>query len=171
MRIRLRELADLEQCVEVLSAVHRHDGYPLQWPEDPISWLSPPGLVLAWVVDIHAHPMGHIAVLAPAPSRRQRGDKAEISRLFVSPLLRGKGVGAQLLDVATLHARSHGWSPWLEVVEGDGRAARFYERLGWRLVDRRSAPWATSTGSRPILREYYRPRDVVPSTNRESDGP
>src|SRR5688572_5662065 len=42
-RVRPRTDDDLDVSVRVLAAVHRADGYRVNWPADPPSWLSPPG--------------------------------------------------------------------------------------------------------------------------------
>jgi hypothetical protein len=42
--VRARSGADLAACVRGLADVHRTDGYPLNRPADPPSWLSPDGL-------------------------------------------------------------------------------------------------------------------------------
>jgi hypothetical protein len=47
--VRARSCADLAACVRMLADVHRTDGYPLNRPADPPSWLSPDGLRHAWV--------------------------------------------------------------------------------------------------------------------------
>ncbi|MFE5536269.1 hypothetical protein ACFQ78_11070 [Streptomyces sp. NPDC056519] len=40
LRIRRRAEDDVEACLHVLAEVHRYDGYPLNWPEQPGAWLS-----------------------------------------------------------------------------------------------------------------------------------
>jgi hypothetical protein len=50
VKVRPRTAEDLEPCVDLLRAVHDADGYPMLWPDDPASWLSPHGLLSAWVV-------------------------------------------------------------------------------------------------------------------------
>jgi GNAT superfamily N-acetyltransferase len=155
--VRFREQGDLEQCVELLAAVHDHSGYPVRWPEDPLSWLSPPNLAGAWVSEIDGRVVGHVVLVAAGAGRQGRGDTAEISRLFVSPTARGQGVGTDLLNAGAQAARSQGWSVWLKVIEGDGSAARFYERRGWRRLDRRPASWTTAAGHRPVLLRYLGP--------------
>lgn len=60
-----------------------------------------------------------------------RGDGAEIDNLHVRPGLNGRGIGRRLLGAAAealvaLGAR-HGW---LEVLDGNDAALRFYTRLG-----------------------------------------
>jgi hypothetical protein len=48
----------------------------------------------------------------------------------------------------------------LDVVEDGGHAFALYERLGWRLVDRRQADWATPRGERLPVRIYFAPQDL-----------
>lgn len=43
-----------------------------------------------------------------------------------------------------------------DVVEGSP-AVGFYERMGWRLVDRRPAGWAAPDGREPTSRVYLSP--------------
>lgn len=45
----------------------------------------------------------------------------------------------------------------LDVVEDAGPAVALYERLGWRLVDRRLADWVTPQGHRFPVRIYLAP--------------
>ena len=54
--------------------------------------------------------------------------------LYVVPLAWGTGVAAALVAVSLAEARRAGrGSVWLEVVEAQARARRFYEREGGRL--------------------------------------
>ncbi len=47
----------------------------------------------------------------------------------------------------------------LDVVEDSGHAVALYERLGWRLVDRRQADWVTARGKRLPVRIYLAPQE------------
>ena len=47
----------------------------------------------------------------------------------------------------------------LDVDEDRGRAVALYERLGWRLADRRQADWVTPRGERLPVRIYLAPQD------------
>lgn len=46
----------------------------------------------------------------------------------------------------------------LDVVDDGGPAIALYERLGWELVDRRTADWQTPDGRRLPVRIYRAPR-------------
>jgi GNAT superfamily N-acetyltransferase len=59
------------------------------------------------------------------------GDEAE--QVYVSAAHRGRGVADALLAEAERQVRENGHGlVWLAVVEGNGRARAFYERMGWR---------------------------------------
>jgi GNAT superfamily N-acetyltransferase len=59
------------------------------------------------------------------------GDEAE--QVYVSSRHRGAGVADVLLAEAERQVRENGHAvAWLAVVEGNGRARSFYERMGWR---------------------------------------
>jgi GNAT superfamily N-acetyltransferase len=76
------------------------------WPADPAEWLSPSGSATAWVAEDPAAGsiVGHVCVvrgvddpvvasLAGVASDRL----ASVSRLFVSPAARGRGLAQALL--------------------------------------------------------------------------
>ncbi|MEV4702346.1 GNAT family N-acetyltransferase [Actinoplanes sp. NPDC049316] len=133
--MREREAEDLDDCVRLLRDVHEADGYPMNWPSDPVRWLSPPGRALVALHD--GFVAGHVVVTAAG----------ELSRLFVDPARRGRGLAASLVAAAERHG-----ARWLEVV--DGRAAGFYERLGWTLTGTKRAEWDASVQ----LRCYRKPQ-------------
>jgi ribosomal protein S18 acetylase RimI-like enzyme len=56
----------------------------------------------------------------------------EVEQLYVAARHRGVGVADALLRRAerSIRAAGHG-SAWLAVVPGNGRARRFYQRMGW----------------------------------------
>lgn len=153
----------------MLAEVHERDGYPVNWPDRPGDWLTPPSLVAAWVVELDGRIAGHIGL-----SRSDAGDAAPglwsaragvgvdetavISRLFVAPSARGRGIGASLMARAVAEAQGRGLHPVLDVVASDTAAAALYERLGWQLlaiVEQRWSPdqtvavrcYAAATGS------------------------
>ena len=159
-RLIIRERApdDLLECVRVLQQVHRADGYPVVWPDDPVSWLSPPELFAAWVAECPDTGIGgHIALTTSGVIADEAGPDALVSRLFVPPAGRRRRVGRHLLDHAQKHATSMGKSLMLEVAElGDGAAIALYERSGWLHVTIKTATWTTPDGQ-PVSLRYYRP--------------
>ncbi len=146
LSVRPRTDADLPACVEVLRAVHSSDAYPMRWPEDPADWITPPGLTAAWVAERKSRIVGHVCVVG-----------VTVSRLFADPVARGLGCGAVLLEAAQSHAAREGLSLVLDVVDDGGAAVALYERLGWRLVERRLADWSAPDGRRPVVRIYAAP--------------
>jgi GNAT superfamily N-acetyltransferase len=84
---------------------------------------------------------------------------ASVSRLFVSPVARGRGLGlgTSLLAAVSSWTSSHDCRLMLDVVDVGKPAIRLYERLGWRLVDRRQADWITPQGERLPVRIYLAP--------------
>ncbi|MFF9059384.1 GNAT family N-acetyltransferase [Streptomyces sp. NPDC101213] len=151
LSVRPRVPADLDDCVSALALVHAHSRYPVDWPADPASWLTPVTLLAAWVAEREGRIVGHAALCRgedgdPAPALwAARGNgvpAAGVNRLFVAPEARGLGAGAALVERAAGEARSRGLHPVLDVVATDP-AASFYARLGWRdlgRVDRRWGP-------------------------------
>jgi len=135
--------------VAALRAVHEADGYPLRWPSDPAGWLSPPGLAQAWTASLLGiGPAGHVAIVAGTP--------AELSRLFVAPGARRRGVAEALVTVAADWARERRLPLVLEVVdEGRSSAIAFYESRGWELTHTSVADW-TGPGGSPVKLRHYR---------------
>jgi GNAT superfamily N-acetyltransferase len=162
--VRRRLADDLTGCVRALRAVHTADGYPTWWPVDPTGWLTPPGLVDAWVAERAGVVVGHLCVVRSVPDPLVASHAgvptdrlAEVSRLFVAPEARGQDLGAALLATASSWAAAHSLQLMLDVVDDSGPAPALYERLGWLLVDRRPAAWTTPTGLRPSIRIYRAP--------------
>ncbi|MER8001395.1 MULTISPECIES: GNAT family N-acetyltransferase [unclassified Streptomyces] len=151
--VRLRDGADLEDCVRMLAEVHKGDGYPLNWPECPAEWLAQPAQFGAWVAEQDGRIVGHLALspagsddLAPGLWSDRAGtspaDVAVVSRLFVSPSARGHGIGALLISQAAREARGRGLHAVLDVVATDTAAAALYERLGWSLLAEVDQRWS-----------------------------
>lgn len=149
--IRERVPADLPRCVDLLAQTHAHEGFPMNWPDDPAAWLTPPGMVCAWLaVSASEEILGHIMVRA----RLETTQPAILSRLFVSPAARGQGLGATLLGVVTRWAVDNGRPLRLEVDSGRSAAIRLYERQGFARTGSYVADWTAPDG-RPVTMINY----------------
>lgn len=164
MPIRPRQPGDLDACVAVLRRVHDRSGYPGRWPADPAHWLTPEGLIAAWVAEREGAIVGQVGLAQGdrhpgliQAVRRPVGELVEITRLFVDPAVRGAGLGRELLAAASSHAMTSGLRPVLEVVDDAGPAIALYERSGWRLIGTDTATWTTADGVHPGLRYYLSP--------------
>jgi ribosomal protein S18 acetylase RimI-like enzyme len=82
---------------------------------------------------------------------------ATVTRLFVTPWVRGRGAEARLMDQVSSRAVEQGLQLVLEVVDDGGPAVALYDRLGWRGVDHRLADWTTPDGRRLPIRVYVAP--------------
>src|ERR1700722_15557434 len=119
--IRPRQPGDPDACVAVLRRVHDRSGYPGRWPADPAHWLTPEGLIAAWVAEHEGAIVGQVG-LAQGDQHpgllqavgRPVGELVEITRLFVDPAVRGAGLGRELLAAASSHAMTSGLRPVLE---------------------------------------------------------
>ncbi len=164
MPIRPRAKEDLAGCVAVLRQVHEHSGYPSTWPADPGGWLTPAYLVAAWVAEEGGLITGHVALVRGVRyecllqhTGRDPDELGGISRLFVAPATRRRGLARSLLEAATASAKEHGLQPVLDVVDDSRAAIAVYERSGWKLVGTQTATWTTPAGVSPTLRCYVGP--------------
>jgi ribosomal protein S18 acetylase RimI-like enzyme len=75
----------------------------------------------------------------------------ELYQLFVSSAARGSGAAAALIADAEARLASRGvTTAWLACAVGNTRAARFYEKCGWRLAGTFVNPTETSSGPFPL---------------------
>jgi GNAT superfamily N-acetyltransferase len=139
----------------VLAEVHGSDGYPANWPRHPAEWLTRPAQLAAWVAELNGRVVGHVslsrsgsddmaAVLWDRRNDVPLRDIAVVSRLFVSPAARGRGVGALLLAAAVQDAQERAVQPVLDVLSSDTSAVALYERLGWSLLGTADQRWGPS---------------------------
>ncbi len=142
--------------MRVLAEVHQRDGYPVHWPDRPDDWLSRASALGAWVAELDGRVAGHIGLgrnrdsdLAPTVWGERHGlppDRtAVVSRLFVAPWARGRGIGALLIGAAVAEARHRDLHPVLDVVASDAAAVALYERLGWELMATVDRQWGPRT--------------------------
>ena len=146
-----REEADVDACVEALRAVYETSGYPTNWPADPAQWLRPPGILRAWVAVAEDVPVaGHVILQRPLPGERS----AEVSRLFVVPAARRRGVASLLLETAMRAAAANDLDLFLDVTDHLRDARALYQRAGFRLISTAQADWTTPDGSPVTLHRY-----------------
>ncbi|MBR8745147.1 GNAT family N-acetyltransferase [Nocardiopsis sp. MG754419] len=138
MKIRRREDRDLSACAAVLKEVHAKDGYPVEGVDDALGWLTPDGLVGAWVAESDGEVVGHLCVTGEGGEDAARLWQARggwpvgvLARLFVHPDARGRSLGERLTVAAMKDARERGTRLVLDVMEKDRAAIRLYEKLGW----------------------------------------
>jgi ribosomal protein S18 acetylase RimI-like enzyme len=138
--IRPRRPDDLPACVDIITETHRTSGYPVNWPADPPRWLTPPGLLGAWVAELAGAVVGHVglavaehetAAECAAHTGRPAGRAAEITRLCVAGAARRRSVGRRLLDTASAAAREHDRHVVLGVFAQDESAIALYDNAGW----------------------------------------
>jgi GNAT superfamily N-acetyltransferase len=123
--------------------VHEADDYPLNWPADPVGWLTSPGMSVAWIAELPGGAIaGHVAV-----------QDGSLSRLFVIPAARRRSVATALVD------RARSWAGAQELTlsvteEHRSGAVAFYEAAGWRHTHTTDADW-TGPDGRPVRLRHY----------------
>lgn len=88
----------------------------------------------------------------------------ELYQLFVSPSAHGKGVAAALIADAEMRLAARGTTTaFLTCAIGNERAARFYEKSGWRRTGIIELAAETSQGPFPVKNWRYEKR-LTPSS-------
>ncbi|MDR0788060.1 MAG: ribosomal protein S18-alanine N-acetyltransferase [Gemmatimonadota bacterium] len=81
------------------------------------------------------------------------GDQAELGNLAVTPLERGKGIGARLINASLERVRERGASVcFLEVRVSNNGARLLYERLGFQSIGRRRDYYAKPREDAIVMR-------------------
>lgn len=165
MIIRSRSENDLAECVATLAEVHRRDGYPMAWPDDPAGFLAESDFLGAWVAIMDGRLAGHVALAPPgsgdAAATLLGPDAAMVSRLFVASAARRRGVGARLLAHAAREAHQRDLHPVLDVLATSSVSVAFYERMGWSLLGTGEAQWGPN---QVTVRSYAGPGPVPSAT-------
>jgi ribosomal protein S18 acetylase RimI-like enzyme len=160
--IRARTATDLPACIAALRAVHEVDRYPAEWPSSPAEWLTPSKLIDARVAVVDGIVVGHVGIGAgavPPAVRDVLSGKAfaSVNRLYVSPTVRGIGIGRRLLDTAVAMTDARGLRTVLDVETGGAAAIALYEQAGWRRVHSGPGDWITIDGREALMHYYIGP--------------
>ncbi|MFG2624502.1 GNAT family N-acetyltransferase [Streptomyces sp. NPDC048473] len=162
IEIRRRRGDDMKACIDALATVHEADRYPAAWPADPGSWLTPHGLLDAWVAVDGPTVLGHVALTRTEEVLAKKAgmpaaELASVARLFARAGARRRGVAGALLDAVTAAAAADGVRLVLEVEDGGTAAIALYERAGWRYVGSRTDDWTTADGRPARMHAYAAP--------------
>lgn len=165
--VRARHARDIDVLCDLLRSIHASDGYPVRLQNDVRSFILTENCLAAWVSEIDATVVGHVALhtvwcdevaaLACAALGRPRSGICAVSRLFVDPTVRRRGIARELLADATNEARSRGLWPVLDVVTTYTPAVALYERAGWTRLGTIAYPMPDGTS---IDEHVYAPSAV-----------
>ena len=165
--LRPRRDSDLPALAAALREVHAADAYPSVWPDDPLPFLTPPD-VGAWVALSGGEVAGQVVLRRPAEPLpewlrtvgRPAAELAVVSRLFVRPAARGRGLAEALFQAAWSAARAQGWRAVLDVHHRNLAAVRLYERQGWQRMATVDGNWLEPDGTAPQVHVYLSPEDA-----------
>lgn len=133
---RERRIDDLRRCVEILRDTHLAENYPVHWPNDPASWLSPDHFLQSWIAEDETGSLGgHIALIEASAT------EARVERLFVARAATGSGVGRRLLELSLDRADKDGLRVSLEVADNCTAAIDLYRRIGWTETGKVAIEW------------------------------
>jgi GNAT superfamily N-acetyltransferase len=97
--------------------------------------------------------VGHAILRQPSFSTLSQS-AAELSRLFVTPAARRKGIATALMQATMRWAAAKELDLELEVTDHLQAARALYERSGFRLIDTKEADWTTPSGA-PVTLHHY----------------
>ena len=176
MRIRDRRPEDLPACATLLRRVFETSRYPARWPADPEDWLAGHPDDAGWVVQDGGEIVGHVQVRRGAnyrvwPAWRDATRLADeqlgvLCRLFVSPLVRRRGIAGALIERCEAHATERGLCLVLDVTDQNRAAIALYDRLGWRRAGEDVLTLADGSPLPLIL--YVQPTAPVPPARRKA---
>jgi ribosomal protein S18 acetylase RimI-like enzyme len=157
--VRDAEHAELDRLAEIW-----HDGW-----HDAHAAILPPALAAMRTLESFRHRLEgaladtRVIGLAGDPDGFSMLKGAELYQLYVAARARGTGAAAALIDDAETRIAARGERvAWLACAVGNERAARFYEKRGWRRVG--TVPYEAETSIGPFLLEVWRYEKVVART-------
>jgi GNAT superfamily N-acetyltransferase len=83
----------------------------------------------------------------------------ELKLFYVSPALRGSGIGLALFEHAMADLQGRSLSPYLYTFRDNAAARQWYEKRGWR-ADGAAAPWSDKGDYPELIEVRYRPAPV-----------
>lgn len=143
VQIRPRVPDDIGGIVAVAERVRAADRYPIYDPPEGLArFFTAAEMLASWVAVVDDRIIGHVALhsratdpaMAVVAGTDPTGPPAFVSRLIADPDVRGRRVGARLLEHARRGAIESGHEPFLEaldVPEG-APALELYRSAGWR---------------------------------------
>ena len=147
MTVRNADPAELDRLVQLW-----HDGW-----QDAHAAIVPPGLKRLRTIESFrdrlaaALPITRVAGPAGAPLGFYYLKGDELNQLYVAAEARGTGVARVLMADAEARLRDAGITmAWLACAIGNDRAARFYEKSGWRRAGIVVTHAETSEGPFPL---------------------
>lgn len=126
------------------------------WHETNIGVVPDEALDERTLASFHAHlseelPHIRVAGAQPTPTGFHIVEGDVLSQIYVAPEARGQGAASQLLgDAETRMARSGVTTAWLACTTANHRAARFYEKHGWKKTKTFDVMVETSTGGHAV---------------------
>lgn len=177
--IRERRDDDLPALARVLTEQQPTSHYPVQWPLDiPIEdFLVRPGEERAWVAELDARVVGHVAVHTLGDELRGSfvaatgtDALAELAVLFVGADVIGTGIGGRLHDTAVDWIVASGRQPVLDVVPVHDRAVEVYRHRGWTTVGEVRPVWLAEDFPTLVLMTLRYPiSTAAPTTSSATD--
>ena len=175
LTVRPRTAADLPALIEILRATHHANGYPAEWPSDPLAFLNQKEVAdqqaKAWVAALKENALqervvGHLLTKQPDGNGKIDWQTLTgglltntlllVSRLFVDPDAQGYGAARKLLDAAATEAQQLGLRLMLDVYPDAVRAISLYEQLGWVKTGEYMGHWLRR-GTHPTVYVFVSP--------------
>ena len=142
----------------MLRRVHESSGYPTNWPRDPEGWLTPSGLIEAWVAGTEEITVAGHAIVSKVPADPDGtvdGRAAvEFGRLFVDPAARRQGIAQLLIQHAKDWAMERDVDLMLWVTDQLAPAQTLYAGAGFTRTGTEIASWTTPDGGPVTVHRY-----------------
>ena len=149
--------------VKAVAAIER-TAFADPWPQEAFEAQLARRIVWFAVAELDDQVVGYVMAIIAA-------DEAEIANIAVRDDLRGKGIGAALLDSSLREARARSVaSVYLEVRESNTAARRLYASRNFRKVGRRRGYYRNPPEDAIVLRWSLEPQ-VPPGEDPRVDGP